>query len=150
MNYERYEFVVVSEDFQEFRFQSVGPKGMVSMIIQFQEMASRIYNLAYGELEDGCINDQKNNQNNDRNKILATVAAAVFEFTAAFPGRGVYFAGSTPSRCRLYRMAINIHFAAIEPHLDVYGIRRIDNRFKAEPFLKDVDYLEFFVERKLK
>lgn len=51
-----------------------------------------MYNLAFGDIDiDGGIDDYNVTDNGDRNKILATVANAVDEFTRRYPMRWVYF-----------------------------------------------------------
>lgn len=67
-----------------------------------------MFNLAFGDIDtDGGIDDYHVTDNGDRNKILATVANAVDEFTRRYPMRWVYFRGSTEERTRLYRMAVD-------------------------------------------
>lgn len=82
--------------------------------------------------------------NADRDKILATVAATVLEFTNHFPGVGVYAEGSTEGRTRLYRMAISSNLEEIDRHLTVYGL--IGK--KLYPFERNVRYEAFAVLRK--
>ncbi|WP_394367093.1 DUF6934 family protein [Pseudobacter ginsenosidimutans] len=93
------------------------------------------------------MDDAYNVSNQDRNKILATVAGAVYEFTAAYPDRVVYFSGSTPARCRLYRMAIgnNLNQLAL---FEILGDRSDSSEYIVEDFVKDAQYFEFFAKRK--
>jgi hypothetical protein len=49
MEWERYEQFQVSDDVLEFTFNSVGPKGIITMIVQFKQTNDpEIYNLASG------------------------------------------------------------------------------------------------------
>ncbi len=111
MQYEKYNDVAASSHKLEFQFESEGPKGKIEKVVQFaQTQNEAIYNLAFGNYnKDGSIDDETTNDNKDRNKILATVAATVYEFTAQYPDRIVFFWGSTPERTRLYRMALTIN-----------------------------------------
>jgi hypothetical protein len=79
MKLERYESLVASDDELKFTFDSIGPKGRILKWIQFQKMNDPdIYYLSFGNLlSDGSIDHYSKDNNNDRNKILATVAVAV-------------------------------------------------------------------------
>lgn len=148
MNYEKYEFFLVSADLLVFQFYSEGPKGIIPIQVQFQRMNVRMFNLVFGSLiENSTINDEANLRNHDRDKILATVAAAVSEFIGAFPDRVIFFTGSTPSRCRLYRMAIGINFDQLATSYDIFGVVFSSGKFRLERFIKNKDYQEFIIER---
>ncbi len=90
------------------------------------------------------IYDNVITNNQDREKILATVASTVLEFTRHFPDVMVYAKGSTPARTRLYQMGIVANWNEIEPLLYVYGFYK-DNWL---PFEKNVNYEAFLALRK--
>src|SRR5579885_1282710 len=108
MKHEKYAPLLASKDLLEFQFNSIGPRGDISIIVQFTKTDNpQIYNLAFGNLsDDGSIDDHVRNDNKDRNKILATVAATVYEFSSRYPEKLILFTGSTSERTRLYRMAL--------------------------------------------
>jgi hypothetical protein len=116
MQYEKYNDVATSSDKLEFQFQSEGPNGIIEMVVQFTQTNNPdIFNLAFGVLKkDGAIDDVTTNNNKDRNKILATIAATVYEFTATYPDETVFFCGSTPERTRLYRMALSLNLEELK------------------------------------
>ena len=148
MNYDKYEFVRVHKNLREFRFYSTGPKGDIEMMIQFQRINLLTYNLAFGRTrQDGSMDDTYNVSNQDRNKILATVAGAVYEFTSAYPDSVVYFSGNTPARCRLYRMAIGNNLSELAM-FEILGVRVDSSEYIVEDFVKDSHYFEFFAKRK--
>jgi hypothetical protein len=150
MNYEKYEPLLISGDALDFKFNSIGPKGDISIVVQFAPTNDpAIYNLAFGnQLPDGHIDDHIKNDNLDRNKILATVAAAVYEFSARYPDKSIFFTGSTPSRTRLYRMAITNNHIELNLDFEIYGVNLINNIFWAEGFKKGKEYYGFVVKRK--
>ncbi|NII26992.1 hypothetical protein HB364_18015 [Pseudoflavitalea sp. X16] len=150
MNYERYTELEISSDALEYKFISRGPKGDIPKIIQFKATyIPNMYNLAFGDLShDGSIDDLVVNNNKDRNKILATVTSAVYEFTSKFPENGVFFTGSTPERTRLYRMAIALNYGELVADFEIFGIIRDMNTFLDVPFEKGVDYFGFLIKRK--
>ncbi|NII28872.1 hypothetical protein HB364_27590 [Pseudoflavitalea sp. X16] len=150
MNYERYEPLLISGDALEFKFNSIGPKGEISIVVQFAETDDPgIYNLAFGNLlPDGCIDDHVKNDNRDRNKILATVAAAIYEFSFRRPEKLIFFTGSTSARTRLYRMAITNNLIELSIDFEIYGVNLINNTFWAETFEKAKEYYGFVIKRK--
>lgn len=150
MNYDKYDFILESPDLGEFRFYSEGPNGRVEMIIQFQKMYKDFYNLAFGQYNEGNpIDDLGKTNNFDRNKILATVASAIVEYFYRYPGRLIYFKGSTPSRNRLYRMAIAINIEQLMQEFNIFGNMEIEGRIQTEEFRKQSDYIEFFITKKV-
>jgi hypothetical protein len=105
-----------------------------------------VFNLVFGDLRaDGTIDDNVVSDNKDRNKILKTVAMAVFDFTQRFPDRYVYFEGSTPARNRLYRMTITTNLEELSKTLSIWGIIQ-NNDF--ESFQKQGNYTGFLTKRK--
>ena len=150
MRYEKYDNVVASSDKLEFLFESDGPKGKIKKVVQFAHTQNKdIYNLAFGDLnKDGSINDETTNDNKDRNKILATVAATIYEFTAQHPDKTVFFCGSTPERTRLYRIALTVNLEFLKKDFRIYGALKGIDTFELVPFRKNVDYFGFLVKRK--
>src|SRR5258708_35804708 len=108
MKHEKYESFLVSEDGLEFTFVSEGPKGQIRKMVQYMETVNpEVYNLAFGDLlPDGRIDDRIKNDNKDHDRILATVAITVYEFTARHPEKIVFISGTSPERTRLYRMTL--------------------------------------------
>ncbi|MFP5080869.1 DUF6934 family protein [Pedobacter sp. JCM 36344] len=148
MNIEQYQFYT-NDNFLDFEFESDGPNGRIKKVVRFSPNNSNgitYFNLGFGDLniETGQIDDLSKSNNNDRDKILATVAATVLVFTDHFPDVMVYAQGSTPSRTRLYQMGITTNWEEINPLLDVYGF----TKGKWELFEKDTSYEAFLVIRK--
>ena len=148
MNLERYEYKS-SPDHKEYIFFSEGPKGRIKKIVRLQQIAraANMFNLVFGDaVEDGDVVDDRIISNNrDADKILATVASIVLEFTEYFPGAYIHAKGRTPSRTRLYQMAINRKFPSIALMFDILGFTE---RHELEPFAKGTNYLCLVVQRK--
>lgn len=128
MNIEKYSHDSKSNH-QTFHFTSSGPKGSIEKVVTFrkiEEWGEDIYNLSFGDWDEQKrkINDQITSDNGDREKVLATVAAIVLEFSAFFPGKYVYFEGSTSARTRLYQMRISHYYSEICKLYDIYGFRQ--------------------------
>jgi hypothetical protein len=79
--------------------------------------------------------------NDDRDKVLATVAATVLEFLDHFPDMMVYAQGSTTSRTRLYQMGIAARHEEISSMLNIYGF--INGQW--EIFQRNYNYGAFLV-----
>ena len=69
MKYESYAPLSMSNDRLEYQFNSIGPKGEFTIVVQFIETSDpSIYSLSFGNLlSDGRIDDQIRNNNKDRN-----------------------------------------------------------------------------------
>jgi hypothetical protein len=145
--YPKYISLDISTDATVFEFTSTGPKGEIKKIIQFfATKATGVYSLAFGNLrENGSIDDITTNDNKDRDKILATVAATVYDFTKRYPGRYVFFTGSTAERTRLYRMALTLNYEELNEIFDIWGLVE-EGGF--EDFQKRRNYNAFLIKRK--
>ena len=148
MNKDHYEYTTNS-NLWVFEFDSVGPKGAIRKTIRYSLIANEDYmfvNLGFGDInyQTGEINDLIVSNNNDRDKILATIAATVIEFTDYFPNAFIYAKGSTPARTRLYQMAIAANLAEISAVLDIFGFIN-DNWYDFKLY---VNYEAFSVLRK--
>jgi hypothetical protein len=148
MNYEKYDSISGSSDSLEFEFTSEGPNGEFKKIVQFSQTNNpEIYNLGFGDkLENGEIDDHIRNNNQDRNKILATVATIVYEFTSKYPSKMVFFSGSTEERTRLYRMAISKNLKELETDFKILGVNFDEQKSVMEIFRFSEGFL---VKRKI-
>jgi hypothetical protein len=146
MKLERYE-LTAEDSLMVFEFVSEGPKGSIRKLIQYGETNLKgLYNLAFGDVDitTGEINDSVNSNNNDSDKVLATVVATVYAFTEKYPDAWIYATGSTKSRTRLYRMGLTKYLAEITVDFELYGERPSG----WEIFEKGVEYAAFLAQRK--
>jgi hypothetical protein len=146
MKLERYE-LEAERSLMVFEFTSEGPKGRIRKLVQFSRTDLKgLYNLAFGDkdLITGEIDDNVVSDNNDSEKVLATVVAAVYKFTGKYPGVWIYATGSTKARTRLYRMGLTKYLPEIEEDFDLYGQKQEE----WENFKKGVEYEAFLVQRK--
>ncbi len=81
MNLDSYP-VISSEDLLTHTFISEGPKGQILKRIEFQCCDQNQFNLAFGNWKNAnqTLDDIARSNNNDRDKILATVAKAIMLF----------------------------------------------------------------------
>ena len=132
---------------QTFEFVSSGPKGDITKVVRYSPINVKgYYNLGFGDKDPltGYLSDLSVTNNGDSQKVLATVAATLYTFTARYPEASVLATGSTEARTRLYRMGITNNLAAIEQDFEVLGLRDETWEF----FRKETPYGAFLVRRK--
>ena len=147
MKLDRYE-LKAGRNLTTFEFLSEGPKGRIVKLIQFQQMnLPNLYNLAFGDLNPltGKLNDEIITNNEDSEKVLATVVSAIYAFFGYHPNAWVYATGSTASRTRLYRMGINKYFDIVDEDFDIMG----EHKNEWEWYQKGKNYQAFAVHRKI-
>jgi hypothetical protein len=144
MNLERYPYYA-NPDFFDFEFESEGPKGTIKKIARFSSIGTNLYNFGFGDLNEATkdISDDVVTNNGDGEKVLATVAGIIYDFTAKIPEAAIFIQGTTPSRTRWYQMGINKNWEEIGRSFEVYG-RRIG---QWEHLNKGPNY-EAFIERR--
>ncbi len=147
MKQERYNFLS-EQNYLDFEFDSDGPNGKIRKVVSFRpENTGGItyFSLGFGDMNDESneVNDMVVSNNQDRNKVLATVAAAVLDFTERFPDMAVYATGSNRTRTRLYQMLISRNLPEIEAIFEVMGSKND----LWEQFRKNVNYDAFLIQR---
>jgi hypothetical protein len=112
---------------------------------RIEEAEGMVFNLAFGDWnEKTCrIDDKIKSNNSDREKILATVAATVIQFTDHHPEAIIYIEGSTPPRTRLYQMGISKFFTEINQNFEIEGL--INGEW--ESFKRGSNYECFLLKR---
>jgi hypothetical protein len=148
MNLSKYRYKT-NDSFLDYEFYSIGPNGRIKKVVRYSPQNAggiTYFNLGFGDWNEkkNRIDDLAITNNKDRQKILATVAATVLEFTLHFPDVPVYAKGSTPARTRLYQMGIVANWKEIEPLVRVYGY--VEGGW--ESFRKNVNYQAFIAFRK--
>jgi hypothetical protein len=125
MNLDRYHYFN-SNEYRAYEFYSDGPKGRISKLVLFTKVPDTeppLYNLAFGDKnqETGNLDDEIVSDNEDRDKVLATVANTIVEFCNHYDNPYIYAEGSTPSRTRLYQMGIAGLWEEISADFEVFG-----------------------------
>ena len=146
MNLPRYEVETIQSS-TVFAFVSEGINGKIPKLVKYTETNIKgYYNLAFGDKDEmtGDINDMVITNNGDSEKVLATVVATVYAFTAKYNNCYVYARGSTHVRNRLYRMGITKYLGEIETDFVIFGLLNDEWEF----FEKGTDYDAFLVHRK--
>ena len=145
---ERYE-VEISAELNIFEFVSEGKNGRITKVVRFDTTnLKNFYNLGFGDKDEltGEIDDKVITDNGDSEKVLATVAATVYGFTARLPKSWIYLTGSNLARTRLYRIGISKYLDTIKEDFDVYGLENNDWK----PFELNQNYAAFLIKRRKK
>ena len=150
MEWEIYEFKKTKNGLH-YSFFSEGPRGRIGKVIEFQWMrglGSSTFNLAFGDFNESkdLLDDRSVSNNDDRLKVLHTVAAAIIDFLEDRHQSIILIKANTLSRARLYQIMISSIWSAIERQYEVYGKREND----WIPFRKGLNYVEFLVFKKFK
>ncbi|WP_177223045.1 DUF6934 family protein [Chitinophaga sp. YR627] len=133
-----------------YEFYSEGPKGSIKKVIDYQYIKNGNdvvgYNLCFGDWDERAARkcDRQVTNNNDKNKVLSTVADSIMDFTNKNPGCFVYGEGSTAARTRLYQMTINSNWEMITSFFSVKG--KINDEW--ESFQHNRNYEAILARRK--
>jgi hypothetical protein len=144
---DRYE-VEVDDSITLFEFVSEGKNGKIKKLVRYSRTnVKNMYNLGFGDKNEqtGKIDDKVITDNGDSEKVLATVAATIYAFTAQNPKDYVYITGSNEARTRLYRIGISRYYNEISNDFEVRGLQ--NNAWK--PFKPNGNYKAFLIKRKL-
>ena len=83
--------------------------------------------------------------NADTEKVLASIAAIVIDFTDHIPSAIIYAEGSTASSTRRYQMGIAKLWEEIKTGFEIYGIKPDET---IEAFQINVNYDAFWLRKK--
>lgn len=132
------------EDCQWFEFESVSVHKSVKKVVVITPFHDNpdIFNLALADaFPDGSYSDKSVTNNDDMEKVMATVIRTVLRFFERHPTKLVYIEGSTAERTRLYRIVISREISEIEKTFAVFGLLN-DNM---EIFKKNQNYEAFVI-----
>lgn len=133
-----------------FDFISEGSKGQILKSVRFVKIKGvrNVYNLAFGDKRKGSnkIDDRVVSNNQDRDKVLATVANTLIAFTSRHPKARIFFRGSNEARTRLYKMAITKYYEELSDNFIILGL----TDYGWIPFEKNATYIAFLINCKKK
>ena len=135
--------------FTTYEFVSEGPKGRIRKLVSYAEFGDTgAYNLGFGDKlgDTDNFDDKVITDNGDSKKVLATVAATLYEFINKHPNALVFATGSTVARTRLYRIGISNALDDINKDFVVRGY------FEGEweIFERNRDYSIFLITKKIR
>lgn len=132
------------EDSTRFLFVSEGPGGRILKAISFDLLSNGKWNLGFGDLKNGQIDDMVISNNHDITKVLGAVAKSVFEFSERYPERNIVIYPVDTRRKRLYNLVFQRRLLEISIVFDIFGERRKH----LEPYISEKTYDSFELIRK--
>lgn len=130
-----------------FEFESISESKSIRKLIEYRliDNSTLLYNLALVDiLPNGEASDLSVSDNKDMPKILSTVFQSILYFFDVKPQARIFIQGSTPSRTRLYQIAISKYINEFEQKFDIWGF--VGNEM--ELFLKGKNYEIFVISTK--
>lgn len=142
---ESYEFQQVDKNpsHVKYDFVSIGKKKIPKRVAirKYPQLGlDRYYNLGFGNIlidengEESISDMSRENNKNDKNKVLKTVFTCALDFLSTSPNSILTFFGNTHAKHRLYKMGMNNNLASIERFFIIRGgiIRDLEIRENAE------------------
>jgi hypothetical protein len=117
---ESYRYVALKHN-TRFVFESEGVQGKIVKIIEFSLLENGEWNLGFGDVKDGRIDDSVVSNNQDIVRVLQTVAAATYEFLDTYPLSIIVINPVDEKRKRLYNTIFQRHFADIDSLFIIMG-----------------------------
>ena len=128
INYKKYTMInefydyLDSEDKSQFFFVSEGKQGEIIKMVLFTHLRDDLWNLGFGDLHKGQIDDSIISNNHDIVKLIGTIAKIVYDFSEAFPLRRIEINPIDEKRKRLYHHVFRRNFDIINADFQVKGV----------------------------
>ena len=128
-----------------FFFQSEGQNGKITKSVLFSNLGNLVWNLGFGDFEDGEINDSIVSNNHDIIKVISTVAKIAHDFSNEYPLRRIRIKPVDEKRRQLYNHVFRRNHETISNNFQIIG----RNGLKREIYRPDKYYQYFELKRKL-
>ena len=129
-----------------FYFESEGRQGKVKKVVLFTLNDNNLWNLGFGDLKSGKVDDMIVTNNYDVAKVMRTIAKIVYVFFEHYPERIVYIEPVDEKRKRLYNLIFQRHFEEIKDIFELLG----SFDYQIEPYSKEKNYDFFILKLKVK
>lgn len=144
--------LLARQDMLRFEFYSDGPKGLLKKEIEFTKLyamdrITSAYSISLLDMDifGNYVRDKVATSNGDGDKVFATVAKAIIQFSNMYPKALIHAQGSTAARTRLYRIQISKMIDLIGQEFEVIGVLESG---VWETYEKDRPYSMFLAQRK--
>lgn len=111
-----------SEDKTQFFFVSEGKQGKIIKMVLFTHLRDDLWNLGFGDLNKGQIDDSIVSNNHDIVKLIGTIAKIVYDFSDVFPLRRIEINPIDEKRKRLYHHIFRRNYDTINADFQVRGV----------------------------
>ena len=103
-------------------FESIGEKS-VFKIVQFDLIDGNLWNLGFGDLNNGLVDDSIITNNQDAHKVIRTVAKIAIDFLAEYPNYTLEITPVDEKRKRLYNGVFQKYFKDIVNKREATGLK---------------------------
>jgi hypothetical protein len=119
---ESYNYINIRDKI-EYLFASRGEQGRIAKLVSFTHVEDddELWNLAFGDMINGQMNDSVISNNHDIVKIIGTVAKIAYEFSTEFPLRRIRIKPVDDKRKKLYNHVFRRHYAFINDNFHIVG-----------------------------
>ena len=131
-------------DKTEFFFASEGSQGRILKGIAFTYIENNLWNLAFGDVNHGDIDDSVISNNHDIVKLISTIAKVVYDFSNEYPLRHILIQPVDEKRKKLYNHVFRRNYSDINLVFHITGLIE-DNE---EDYLPEKFYDKFKLKRK--
>ena len=118
---EHYDYYSIYEK-TDYLFFSEGKNGKIPKMISFVQIEESKWNLAFGDLNKGRIDDSIVTDNQDISKVIGTVAKTVYDFFDENPDCTIQIIPVDERRKRLYNYIFQKRIKEIEPRYQIWGL----------------------------
>ena len=127
----------------QFLFESQGKQGVVLKIIVFAAIKNERWNLGFGDLKDGDVDDSVFTNNHDAAKVIRTVAKTIIVFLETYPERIIVIVPIDEKRKSLYNSIFRRYLKEIEPIFEIIGFMNDKGELYSSDKLYDSFELKF-------
>ena len=127
-----------------FYFVSEGKQGNVTKVVLFSLNEDNLWNLGFGDLKHGKIDDSIVTNNYDVAKVMQTIASIIYVFFENYPDRVVYIEPVDERRKRLYNLIFQRHFEETKDIFELLG----NTSYSLEPYSIEKNYNFFILKLK--
>lgn len=140
---ESYEYISVG-DKPIFYFESEGKQGKIPKLILFTPLKKNLWNLGFGDIKEGQVDDSIISNNHDIVKVMGTIAKIIHAFLDENPSSHIRIRPVDEKRGRLYNHIFRRNFEVINTTFDIIGI----NKRRKEAYSPEKFYEYFEIKRK--
>ena len=142
---------VSGSDYFSYWFVSNGKK-LIIKVVQFQPSEMNLYNLSLGDYDpiSAKIDYKAESKNGDVEKIFATVAKIIIDFTNQYPNYSVLIQGVKDYKTKSYAIVINKFLEELEVDFEITGVERrpFNNGTEEVPYQKGRKYDAFIIRKR--
>ena len=117
---EYYRFID-AENYTVFYFASEGTQGTVLKVVLFTLGEDNRWNLGFGDLRNGEIDDSIITNNHDIVKVMGTIAKIVYLFFEKYPDATIAIRPVDEKRKRLYNSIFQRHLSEMKLVFEIIG-----------------------------